>query len=160
MSYDYGENVYYEDGSVYYGDQPVATEEEYAAQAEAIAASAPEAPAEQGEWMPLGVFALTQDGQASGPEPTMFLQMVISKQGVLAGTFNNTATNSTQTIEGMVDKASQRAAWNIVGKTRPIMETGVFSLTQDSAPTLIHFEDGTTQQWLMVRLDDPQGEQK
>jgi hypothetical protein len=154
--YNYGENVYYEDGSVYYGDQAVATEEEYAAQAEAIAASAPETPPEQSEWMPLGVFALTPDGQKSGPAPTLFLQLVISKQGIISGTLNDQSTNTTQTIEGMVDKASQRAAWNVVGKTRPIMETGIANLTQDSAPALIHFADGTTQQWLMVRLDDPQ----
>lgn len=156
--YNYGENVYYEDGSVYYGDEAVATEEEYAAQAEAIAASAPDVPLDQSEWMPLGVFALTPDGQKSGPEPTLFLQMVISKAGVISGSLNDSKTNTTQTIEGMVDKKSQRAAWNVVGKTRPIMETGIYNLTQDSAPALVHFADGTTQQWLLVRLDDPQGE--
>ena len=32
--YNYGENVYYQDGAVYNGDQQVATEEEYAQQAE------------------------------------------------------------------------------------------------------------------------------
>ena len=31
--------------------------------------------------MPLGVFAITQDGEASGPEPTLYLQLAISKQG-------------------------------------------------------------------------------
>ncbi|MEO8496964.1 MAG: hypothetical protein ABI614_17985, partial [Planctomycetota bacterium] len=160
VEYSYGDNVYYEEGSVYYGDQVVATEEEYAAQAEAIAASAPEVPTDQGEWMPLGVFALTPDGQKSGPEPTLFLQLVISKQGVISGTLNDSKTNSTQTIEGMVDKASQRAAWNVVDKTRPIMETGISNLTQDTAPALVHFADGTTQQWLMVRLEDPQGQQE
>ncbi|EMI16214.1 hypothetical protein RMSM_06882, partial [Rhodopirellula maiorica SM1] len=29
---------------------------------------------------------------------------MINKQGVISGTLNNTATDSTQTIEGMVDK--------------------------------------------------------
>lgn len=158
-AYNYGENVYYDDGMVYYGDNAVATEEEYAAQAEAIVASAPEEPADQEEWMPLGVFALTPDGQETGPDPTLFLQLVISKQGVLSGALNDSATNTTQTIEGMVDKSSQRAAWNVVGKTRPIMETGISNLTLDTAPALIHFADGTTQQWLMVRLEDPQGQQ-
>jgi hypothetical protein len=159
-SYDYGENVYYDDGQVYYGDQPIATEEEYAAQAEEIAASAPETPADQSEWMSLGVFALTPDGQATGPTPTLFLQMVISKEGVISGTLNDSATNSTQTIEGMVDKKSQRCAWNVVGKTRPIMETGIVNLTKDTAPALVHFADGSTQQWLLVRMDDPDEAQK
>jgi hypothetical protein len=155
ITYSYGENVYYQDDSVYYGDQVVATAEQYTEQAEQIAASAPQVAPDATEWMPLGVFALTPDGQPSGPDPTLFLQLAISKQGVITGTFSNSANNQTQTIEGMADKASQRAAWTVVGKTRPIMETGVLSLTEDTAPALVHFADGQTQQWLMVRLEEP-----
>ncbi|WP_168564042.1 hypothetical protein [Crateriforma spongiae] len=160
LYYNYGENLYYDDGSVYYEGEPIATEAEYAAQAEAIAASADQVPVDDQEWMPLGVFALAPDGQESGPEPTLFLQLVISKQGVISGTLNNIATGVTQTIEGMTDKESQRCAWNVADKARPIMETGIYNLTQDTAPVLVHFADETTQQWLMVRLDDPSaGEQ-
>ena len=154
-SYGYGENVYYEGDSVYYGDQVVATAEEYTQQAETIAASAPEAPPANADWMPLGVFALTPDGQASGPDPTLFLQLAISKEGIISGTLNNSATEQTQTIEGMADKTSQRCAWTVAGKSRPIMETGISNLTEDTAPALVHFEDGQTQQWLMVRLEEP-----
>lgn len=67
------------------------------------------------EWM-LGVFALTPDGQASGPDPTLFLQLAISKEGIVNGTLNNSTTDTTQTIEGMADKASQRAAWTVAGQ--------------------------------------------
>jgi hypothetical protein len=81
--------------------------------------------------------------------------MTVSKQGILAGTFQNTATGSVQPIEGMVDKQTQRAAWTAVDKTRPLMETGIVNLTEDSAPALVHFDDGSTQQWLMVRLEKP-----
>jgi hypothetical protein len=155
VAYSYGDNVYYQGDSVYYGDQVMASTDEYAQQAEQIAASAPEVAPDAAEWMPLGVFALTPDGQASGPDPTLFLQLAISKEGVLTGTFHNSATGSTETIEGMADKQSQRVAWNVVGKTRPIMETGIANLTEDSAPALVHFADGQTQQWLMVRLEEP-----
>jgi hypothetical protein len=155
--YSYGDNVYYQDDMVYYGDQPVATAEEYVQQAEAIATSIPETKPAADDWMPLGVFALTADGQPTGAEPTMYLQMTVSKQGILAGTFQNTATGVVQPIEGMVDKQTQRAAWTAVDKPRPLMETGIVSLTEDSAPALVHFDDGTTQQWLMVRLDKPAG---
>ena len=159
IAYSYGDNVYYEGDSVYYGDQVVATAEEYTQQAEEIATSAPEVAPDKAEWMPLGVFALTPDGQASGPDPTLFLQLAISKEGIIAGTLNNTATGQTQTIEGMADKASQRVAWTVAGKTRPIMETGIVNLTQDTAPALVHFADGQTQQWLMVRLEEPAAKQ-
>jgi len=153
--YNYGSNVYYEDGSVYYGDQPVATEEEYAQQAEAIATSVPETKPAAEDWMPLGVFAITSDGEPTGAEPTLFLQLAVSKQGILSGTLQNTATSTAQSIEGMVDKQTQRAAWTAVGKTRPLMETGISNLTQDTTPALVHFPDGTTQQWLLVRIDEP-----
>ena len=154
-TFDYGENVYYEDDQVYYDNQPVATADEYAEQADAIAASAPQTKPESSEWLPLGVFALTQDGQASGVEPTIFMQIAISKEGVIAGTLKNMATGDTQTLEGMADKKSQRVAWSVAGQQRPIIETGISSLTQDSAPALIHFADGQTQQWLLVRLPEP-----
>jgi hypothetical protein len=155
MPYSYGETVYYQDNTVYYQDQPTATVAEYAQQAEAIVESAPEIAPEQADWMPLGVFALTQDGQASGPDPALFLQLAISKEGVISGTLHNSLTNTTQTIEGMADKESQRCAWNVVGKTWPIMETGIVNLTEDTAPALVHFADDQTQQWLMVRLEEP-----
>jgi hypothetical protein len=147
---------YYQDGAVYNGDQQVATEEEYAQEAETLAASAPDTPAQDMEWMSLGVFALTQDGEASGAAPTLFMQLVLSKQGVISGTFENKTSGESQTLEGMVDKGSQRAAWGVEGKQRPIIESGISNLTQDTAPALIHFADGQTQQWLLVRLEDPQ----
>ena len=101
------------------------------------------------------MFALTQDNQATGVEPTLFMQLAISKEGVISGTFKNMATGQVQTLEGMADKKSQRVAWGVAGQKRPIMETGISNLTQDSSPALIHFADGQTQQWLMVRLPEP-----
>jgi hypothetical protein len=105
--------------------------------------------------MPLGVFAVTQDGQASGAQPTMLMQLVVSKQGVINGTLKNSLTGDTKSLEGAVDKASQRAAWTVSGQQTPVAETGVYNLTQDTAPILIHFADGQTQQWLLVRLEEP-----
>ena len=122
--YNYGDNVYYEDGSVYYGDQPVCTEVQYIEQAEAIALSEPATQPAANDWMPLGVFAVTQDGQPTGADPTMFVQLAVSKQGVINGTFQNTATNTVKAIEGMVDKQTQRAAWTLVGESRPTHGNG------------------------------------
>jgi hypothetical protein len=153
--YNYGNNVYYQDDSVYYGDQPVATADQYTQQAEAIATSIPDVTPAEVDWMPLGVFAVTQDGQSTAADPTMFLQLTVSKQGIIAGTFQNTASDTVKSIEGMVDKQTQRAAWTVVGQTRPIMETGIGNLTEDTAAVLVHFADGSTQQWLLVRLEAP-----
>ena len=107
------------------------------------------------DWLPLGVFAVTQDLAASGSSPTLFMQLAVNKEGVLSGTFENEATGQTQTLEGMVDKKSQRAAWCVQGNSWPIVETGLSNLTQETFPVLLHFADGQTQQWLLVRLDEP-----
>jgi len=156
--YNYGDNVYYQDDMVYYGDQPVCSADEYTLQAQSIAQSIPPdiQPAAD-DWMPLGVFALTQDGQSANDEPTMFLQLAVSKQGIIAGTFQNTATGVVKSVEGMVDKETQRAAWTAEDQSRPLMETGLGNLTQDTAGVLVHFDNGDTQRWLMARLKQPQG---
>ena len=132
-AYSYGENVYYADDQVYYGDQVMATADAYAEQAAAIVTAEPSAAPAQGDWLPLGLFAITQDGQASGTEPSLYMQLAISKQGAVAGTLKNTMTGKVQSLEGMADKQSQRVAWVVSGQERPIMETGLSNLTQDSA---------------------------
>jgi DNA-binding CsgD family transcriptional regulator len=44
----------------------------------------------------------------------------------------------------------------IAGKDTPILETGMANLTKNETRVLVHFADGQTQQWLMVRLENPQ----
>ncbi|NOY42057.1 MAG: hypothetical protein GXP26_09495 [Planctomycetes bacterium] len=160
-SYDYGSggNVYYE-GDTVYADGEEIPAEEYAAQAEQIATNVPEVEKpDEMKWLPLGVFALTQDTD-SNAVPNMFIQLAVSKEGILAGTYQNKTTEQTQTLEGMVDRETQRAAWTIVDKNTPILETGISNLTQNETSVLMHFEDGQTQQWLMVRIDKPKEEAK
>ena len=152
--YSYGETIYYEGDTVYYEGEAIATADEYAAQAQELAESAPEID-DAAEWLTLGVFAITEDGQESGPPPTLFLQLAVNKQGIIAGTLVNDATDKSQPVEGVVDQESQRSAWTIQGESWPVMETGIANLTEDTAPALVHFENGETQQWLMVRVEEP-----
>jgi len=154
--YDYGTTLYYEGDNVYYEGEVLASADEYADQAQAIATNIPEVDPENVEWMPLGIFALTQkDGSVE--DSSLFLQLAISKEGIIAGTFQNTATGKSEEVEGTIDTKSQRAAWGPVGEGWPIMETGIYNLTENEASTLLHFEDGQTQQWTMARLDEPEG---
>ena len=136
-----------------YNDQPVATADEYAEQAQAIAANVPEVRRDELEWLPLGVFALSQDESAE--DSTLFLQLAVSKEGIIAGTFQNTSTNDVFDVEGTIDQESKRAAWGPVDKQWPIMETGIYNLTENETGALVHFEDGSTQEWKMLRLEDP-----
>jgi hypothetical protein len=152
--YDYGSggNTYVEGDAVYAGEQTYTTEE-YAQQAEQLATSAPDEPVKDAEWLPLGVFAMTAD--EGGAVPNMFLQLAVSKEGIIAGTYQNKTTGQTESVEGMVDQKSQRAAWTIAGKDTPIMESGLANLTMNETGALVHFADGQTQQWLLVRLEKP-----
>jgi len=152
--YNYGDNLYYEGESVYYDGEVVATTEEYAEQAQTIAAAIPEnVQPDDVEWMPLGIFALTQK-EGSVEDATLYLQLAISKEGIIAGTFQNTATDKSFEVQGTIDRESQRAAWGPVGEDWPIMETGIYNLSENDASALVHFADGQTQQWEMVRLDE------
>ena len=155
MYYSYGENIYYEGDTVIYEGDELCSAEEYAQQAQQIATSVPEVEPEDVEWLPLGVFALTQD-DSNAEDATLFLQLAISKEGIIAGTFQNTATDESFEVEGTVDRESQRAAWGKRGEQWPIMETGIYNLSENEAGALLHFEDGQTQQWEMIRLDEPE----
>jgi len=157
VPYNYGDNVYVQNDSVYYGDEVIATTDEYAQQAQTIAMSTPldETPTEDEQWLPLGVFALVQDGEATGPASKFFMQISVNKEGTIAGTYNNSQSDQSQPIEGAVDKDSQRAAWAVGGKDWPIVEAGISNLTEDEIPVLLHFEDGQTQGWLLVRIEEP-----
>lgn len=156
--YGYGEEVYYEDDAVYYGDEAYATTEEYADQAQDIAANgAVSEDTQESDWLSLGVFAITPDGQESGPPPTLYLQLQVNKDGVITGTLQDMSTENVQQILGAVDKSSQRSAWTVADKSWPVMETGIANLTKDNTTALVHFEDGQTQQWMLIRMDDPEG---
>jgi hypothetical protein len=165
--YDYGgggssgSSGYSSETGTMYTDESTYSSPEYCQQAEELAASAPEEPPADAQWMPLGVFAMTADDDSTSKvTPNMFLQLAVSQEGIIAGTYQNKTTGKTQSLEGMVDKESQRAAWTIAGKNTPIMETGLQNLTMNETQALVHFADGTTQRWLLVRIENPQASQQ
>ncbi len=159
--YDYGTggNVYYEGDVVHTGTTTVPADE-YAEQAEQLATEVPKVENPDAmEWLPLGVFTLTEDGVPDAV-PNMFLQLAVSKEGIIAGTYQNKSTGQVESVEGMVDKKSQRAAMTIAGKNTPIVETGFANLTKNETRVLVHFADGRTQQWLMLHVENPQAATK
>lgn len=149
-----GGEVYYEDGTVYSEGEEIPAEE-YSAQAEEIVENTPkvEDPDDM-EWLPLGVFALSENAKSEAA-PNLFLQLAVSKEGIIAGTLNNKSTDEVKSVEGMLDAKSRRAAWTIAGKSSPIMETSMDSLTENETNALVHFADGSTQEWLMLHLEKP-----
>ena len=141
---------------VYVNGEEYGSAEQYYNDTTQLATSVPEMTDEQAaemEWMPLGVFALTAEGVNAS---SMYLQLAISKQGVIAGTFYNESTGATHPVEGMVDEETQRAVWKAADGTNPdlVMENGIYNLTQDQADVFVHFGPEQTQTALLVRLDE------
>lgn len=159
--YDYGSggSSYYDGTTVMAGGEAIPVNE-YAQQAEDIALGVPDTDTESSDtadenWLPLGVFAIAQEGKKSAT-PTMFMQLAIRNDGVVAGTYQNKASGETAALEGMVDQDSQRAAWTFSGKSSPIIETGMQNLTMNETQILVHFDGGRTETYLMVRVENPE----
>ena len=153
--YGTGGNVYYEQNTVYVNGQSAGSPVEYAQQAAQQVAAAP-APAQAAteEWMPLGVFAITDENSS---DSTTMLELAVSKSGVLAGTYYNESSQVSRPLKGTVDLKSQRAVVGFAdGKNPEVnLETGLYNLTQDEAPSLLHRGAEDSSPVLLVRLNNP-----
>jgi hypothetical protein len=158
--YDYGQggNVYYENNVVYVDGQEVGTPQDFAASAAALATVDPPASEEvaaDADWMPLGTFAVSSSQQEV--DPTRVIQLAVNRDGIVSGTLTNTATNQAQSVLGQVDKETQRVAFRLGDSEDVVMETGLYNLTQEEAPMMVHFGPDKVENWLLVRLDPPEG---
>jgi hypothetical protein len=155
-AYGDGGNVYYEDNTVYVNGQPAGTAEQYAQQAQGfVAAAPPPEKAADADWLPLGAFALTREDVEDSQG---MIELAINKQGVLAGTYYNEATGASHSLKGTLDQKSQRVAIGFADgqKEDVVLETGIYNLTQDEAPGLVHFGTTQTTPVLLVRLQPPE----
>jgi hypothetical protein len=57
-----------------------------------------------------------------------------------------------------VDAKTQRAAWTVGERKDVTYEAGAANLTQDQTTMLVHFGKDQTQQWTLVRLQQPSGQ--
>lgn len=156
--YSYGSNVVYRDNYVYVDNQQVASASEYYQQAETVATNIPsDLDAEQVEWMPLGVFAIAEE---NGTDSGMLIQLAISKEGIIAGTFYNDLTDISRPLEGSVDRDTQLAAWRFSDgeNSDVVMETSIYNLTQEESTALVHFGADRRENWLLVQLPEPEEE--
>jgi hypothetical protein len=162
--YDYGPggNVVYQNGNVYVDGTNVGTAEEYAQSAAALAAVDPaEVPSQQTEdWLGLGTFAVveTADGdkdKVDAMEPTRFVQLAVDKNGFVTGTFYNKKTDEVYSLSGRVDKDTQRVAFAVDNNKDIVFETGIYNLTQDQTPVLVHLGPNKSETFVFVRLEKP-----
>lgn len=159
--YDPGTTVIYE-GDTYYVDGAPAGSAVEARRAAADLASppieqvpvpTPPAEGQTEDWLPMGVWALTQQEQG---DATMFMQFSIDKNGILAGAYKNVMTGDEQPIVGQLDKQTQRVAWHVGNATQTTYETGLSNFENDVVSVFVHYGDVETQTWLLVRLSSPE----
>ncbi|MCS7470628.1 hypothetical protein NZK35_28590 [Stieleria sp. ICT_E10.1] len=150
--YDYEQNVVYEDGNVMYEGEPVATEEEYYSQAEAIAEAGGETQDE--EWLPLGVFAIIAETDQTQTDKV--IQLALNREGAIRGNYQDMLTEQVTPIVGSVDKKSERVGLKLEGNDSLVMEIGLYNLTNDEVPALIHFDETRREPRTLVRLKNPE----
>lgn len=183
--YDYGNNITYQGDTVYYGSQPLESANNYYQQAETLANSSNDVyyPAlqvntnqQQGNtnnlqnsnlqnsqvaklpdnfkknWKPLGVYSLVDGEQA---DTTQLVQLAVNKSGVVRGNYYNVLTAETKPVKGTVDKKNMRVAWTIGDNKNVVYDTGVSNLLKEQSPILIHFDKAHTEQWTLVKLEQP-----
>lgn len=151
--YGPGGNVVYSSGTVYMNDVPIASAADYAASAAELAiVPTPTNPDATVEWMPLGTFALSES--ETDKDPSRVVQLAVDKDGIISGTMFNKSTNQTYPIQGRVDKETQRVAFTIGDAKDVVFETGIYNLTQQQTPVLVHGE-GREETYLLLRLEQP-----
>jgi hypothetical protein len=95
---------------------------------------------------------MVQGEQVNGND---LFQLAVDKSGTIRGNYYNVLSDSTQPVYGSVDKTTQRAAWTVGDRKEPIYEAGFANLTKAETTMLVHFGTGRTQQWSLVRMEQP-----
>ena len=161
--YDFGPggNVVFQDNRVFINGEDVSSVGEMAESAAELATVDPPADdetADAAEWMPLGTFAVSTNENEG--EPTRFVQLAVSREGIISGTFYNEQTDVAQTVIGQVDPETQRVAMRLSDDDQLVAETGLYNLTLDEVPVLVHFGPEKHEFFLLVRIDLPEDEQE
>jgi hypothetical protein len=159
--YDFGPggNVNFIDNRVFISGADVGSVEEFAQSAAELATVPPpydEEELDETEWMPLGTFAVSTSEDEG--EPTRYVQLAVSQQGIISGTYFNSQTEVSQTVLGQVDHDTQRVAMRLGEDDNLVIETGIYNLTLDEAPVLVHFGAERSEFFLLVRMDEPEEE--
>jgi hypothetical protein len=158
--YGYGQDAYvtYYNNTVYVDGQRYATALDYYSQVRNLARSVPPLSQDQLagiEWLPLGVFSVTRQG---ANQATELMQLAVSKDGILSGTLLNQQTGQARPLQGMVEQATQKAAWTFADSPTDalVVETSLYNLTAPECTALAHLDAVNTEVWQLVRLQQPQ----
>jgi hypothetical protein len=149
--YNYGDNFIYDGDNVYYAGESLGSAADYYGQVSKLAAG-PEPDPAATDWLPLGVFSLARIGQ---PKSSLVFELAVNKAGTLRGNCSQPDETFLGVVNGAVDKDKQRVVWTVGDDKQTVYETGLYNLTKDEAPALVHRGADKTEQWLLVRVKQP-----
>lgn len=152
--YDYGSTVVINDNNIYMnGNDTGVTATQYADQATAIADAGQTAnPPATDDWKPLGVYALVEGSETTSNN---IFQLAVNANGIIRGNYYDGLMDTTTEVYGSVDKKTQRAAWTIGKKKDRVFDAGIYNLTQQQCPCLLHVGPQKTQQMMLVQVEQP-----
>ncbi len=102
-------------------------------------------------FLSLGVFSLAPQDKI---DASALVQLAVNKNGEVRGSYYDLLTDQEQTIQGALDKRTQRVTFT-VGNSGPVaFETVLRDLTQASGKVTLRFENGTTKQWTLARYEN------
>ena len=129
-------------------EEAVASEAD-AAEARDLADTGSANPADDAEWMQIGVFALTPKAQT---EPTRMVQLFVDPNGAVRGSHLDLLSNDVQEVSGSVDKQALRVAWSIA-KGPVVFQSPLGDLTQPSALVTAFFPSGNSSSWKLAQAN-------
>jgi hypothetical protein len=151
--YNYGDNFIYDGDNVFYRGEPLGSTANYYGQMSKLAGSGPQPETAATDWLPLGVFGLARIGQ---PESSLVFQLAVNKAGTLRGNCSQPDETFVGMVKGAVDTDKQQVAWTVGDDPQTVYETGLYNLTKDEAPALVHRGADKTEQWLLIRIKQPE----
>ena len=98
----------------------------------------------------LGAAHLPGRGHRGGDRPGA------TPRGRARGAEQDFLTDKVTPVSGAVDKKTQRVAIKLEGNDNVVIETGLYNLTNDEVPVLIHIGKDRQEKRLLVRLQQPQ----
>ena len=87
--------------------------------------------------------------------PQMVFQLAVDNSGTIRGNYYDQVSDTTLPVHGSVDKKNQRVAWQVGDNKNLVVDTGLYNLTKDESPALVHFGPNSTVQELLVRIKQP-----
>ena len=151
--YYYGSNIVYRDHIVYIDDVRYVTADEFYGQAWHLAHTPvviEEISKSEDDWLSLGTFAVYKE--ETEKDTGLLIQLAANKNGQILGNIVDEAADKVWMVSGAVEPETQRVAFRLDGDDELVYECGLWNLTQDTAPMLVHLGTEEQAHWTLIRL--------